>query len=55
MGFLTFAFLSYVIILAEVSKLVGLKPDKVRRIIINSQKHLRHLMKEWEDFECELV
>ncbi|KAL3795024.1 hypothetical protein HJC23_006345 [Cyclotella cryptica] len=39
--------------IAEVSKLVGLKPDKVRRIIINSQKQLRHLMKEWEDFECE--
>lgn len=38
---------------SEVSKLVGLKPDKVRRIIINSQKQLRHLMKEWEDFECE--
>ncbi|KAL7520470.1 hypothetical protein ACHAWX_005196 [Stephanocyclus meneghinianus] len=39
--------------IAEVSKLVGLKPDKVRRIIINSQKQLRHLMKEWDDFECE--
>jgi len=39
--------------IAEVSRLVGLKPDKVRRIIINSQKQLRHLMKEWEDFECE--
>ena len=37
--------------IAEVSTLVGLKPDKVRRIIINSQKQLRHLMKEWEDFE----
>lgn len=41
--------------IAEVSKLVGLKPDKVRRIVINSQKQLRHLMKEWEDFECESV
>jgi len=41
--------------IAEVSKLVGLKPDKVRRIIINSQKQLRHLMKEWEDFEYELA
>jgi len=41
--------------IAEVSKLVGLKPDKVRRIIINSQKQLRHLMKEWEGFEAELA
>lgn len=41
--------------IAEVSKLVGLKPDKVRRIIINSQKQLRHLMREWEDFEYELA
>lgn len=41
--------------IADVSKLVGLKPDKVRRIIINSQKQLRHLMKEWEDFEYELA
>lgn len=41
--------------IAEVSKLVGLKPDKVRRIIINSQKQLKHLMKEWEDFEYELA
>ena len=41
--------------IAEVSKLVGLKPDKVRRIIINSQKQLRHLMKEWEDFENALA
>eukprot|EP00579_Thalassiosira_antarctica_P000838 CAMPEP_0201875408 /NCGR_PEP_ID=MMETSP0902-20130614/7393_1 /ASSEMBLY_ACC=CAM_ASM_000551 /TAXON_ID=420261 /ORGANISM="Thalassiosira antarctica, Strain CCMP982" /LENGTH=667 /DNA_ID=CAMNT_0048402459 /DNA_START=86 /DNA_END=2089 /DNA_ORIENTATION=- len=41
--------------IAEVSKLVGLKPDKVRRIIINSQKQLRHLMKEWEDFGYELA
>jgi RNA polymerase primary sigma factor len=41
--------------IAEVSDLVGLKPDKVRRIIINSQKQLRHLMKEWEDFEYELA
>merc|ERR1712032_171877 len=39
--------------IAEVSNLVGLKPDKVRRIIINSQKQLRHLMKEWENFEYE--
>lgn len=41
--------------IAEVSKLVGLKPDKVRRIIINSQKQLKHLMKEWKDFEYELA
>lgn len=41
--------------IAELSKLVGLKPDKVRRIIINSQKQLRHLMKEWEDFEYDLA
>eukprot|EP00571_Detonula_confervacea_P017429 CAMPEP_0172301970 /NCGR_PEP_ID=MMETSP1058-20130122/3762_1 /TAXON_ID=83371 /ORGANISM="Detonula confervacea, Strain CCMP 353" /LENGTH=560 /DNA_ID=CAMNT_0013012293 /DNA_START=388 /DNA_END=2070 /DNA_ORIENTATION=- len=41
--------------IAEVSKLVGLKPDKVRRIIINSQKQLKHLMRDWEDFEYELA
>ncbi|KAL7491378.1 hypothetical protein ACHAWT_001903 [Skeletonema menzelii] len=41
--------------IAEVSNLVGLKPDKVRRIIINSQQQLRHLMKEWEGFEAELA
>jgi RNA polymerase primary sigma factor len=41
--------------IADVSKLVGLKPDKVRRIIINSQKQLRHLMREWEDFEYEIA
>ncbi|KAL3802427.1 hypothetical protein ACHAW5_001148 [Stephanodiscus triporus] len=41
--------------IAEVSDLVGLKPDKVRRIIINSQKQLKHLMKEWEDFEYEIA
>jgi len=41
--------------IAEVSKLVGLKPDKVRRIIINSQKQLKHLMREWEDFAYELA
>lgn len=39
--------------IANISRLVGLKPDKVRRIIINSQKQLKHLMKEWEDFEYE--
>jgi DNA-directed RNA polymerase sigma subunit (sigma70/sigma32) len=41
--------------IAEVSELVGLKPDKVRRIIINSQKQLKPLMKEWENFDCELA
>jgi len=41
--------------IAAVSSLVGLKPDKVRRIIINSQKQLKHLMKEWEDFDYELA
>lgn len=42
--------------IAEVSKLVGLKPDKVRRIIINSQKQLRHLMTDdWKDFEYEIA
>lgn len=41
--------------IAEVSELVGLKPDKVRRIIINCQKQLRPLMKEWENFEYEVA
>lgn len=41
--------------IAEVSRLVGLKPDKVRRIIINSQQQLRFLMREWEDFEKVFV
>lgn len=37
--------------IAELSKLVGLKPDKVRRIIINSQKQLKHLMKDWQCYD----
>ena len=41
--------------IAEVSSLVGLKPDKVRRISINSQKQLKHLMTDWEDFDYELA
>ena len=42
--------------IAEVSKLVGLKPDKVRRIIINSQKQLKHLMNDqWSDFDIEMA
>lgn len=41
--------------IAEVSKLVGLKPDKVRRMINNSLKQLKFLIgEEWEDFEQEL-
>jgi DNA-directed RNA polymerase sigma subunit (sigma70/sigma32) len=38
--------------IAEVSSLVGLKPDKVRRMINNSLKQLKFLIgDEWEDFE----
>jgi len=38
--------------IAEVSRLVGLKPDKVRRMINKSLRQLRHLIAhEWEDFE----
>ena len=41
--------------IAEVSKLVGIKPDKVRRMINNSLKQLKFLIgEEWEDFEREL-
>ena len=41
--------------IAEVSRLVGLKPDKVRRMINKSLRQLRHLIAhEWEDFEKEL-
>lgn len=41
--------------IAEVSQLVGLKPDKVRRMINNSLKQLKFLIgDEWEDFEREL-
>jgi len=42
--------------IADVSRLVGLKPDKVRRIIKNCLRQLRHLIaNEWEDFERELT
>jgi RNA polymerase primary sigma factor len=38
--------------IAEVSRLVDLKPDKVRRMINKSLRQLRHLIAhEWEDFE----
>jgi RNA polymerase primary sigma factor len=41
--------------IAEVSRLVGLKPDKVRRMINSCLRQLRHLIAhEWEDFESEL-
>ena len=41
--------------IAEVSRLVGLKPDKVRRMINKCLRQLRHLIAhEWEDFESEL-
>jgi DNA-directed RNA polymerase sigma subunit (sigma70/sigma32) len=41
--------------IAEVSSFVGLKPDKVRRMINNSLKQLKFLIgDEWEDFEREL-
>jgi len=41
--------------IAEVSRLVGLKPDKVRRMINNSLRHIRPLIAaEWEDYESVL-
>lgn len=41
--------------IAEVSRLVGLKPDKVRRMINKSLRQLRHLIAhEWEDYENDL-
>ena len=41
--------------IAEVSRLAGLKPDKVRRMINRSLRQLRHLIAhEWEDFEKDL-
>jgi len=41
--------------IAEVSQLVGLKPDKVRRMINNSLKQLKFLIgEEWYDFEREI-
>ena len=42
--------------IAEVSRLVGLKPDKVRRKINSCLRQLQHLIAhEWEDFENELL
>ena len=41
--------------IAEVSRMVGLKPDKVRRMINKSLKHLRVVIgSEWIDYEREL-
>ena len=41
--------------IAEVSRLVGLKPDKVRRMINKCLRELKQLIAhEWEDFEKEL-
>merc|ERR1712070_249382 len=41
--------------IAEVSRLVGLKPDKVRRMINSSLRQLRYLIAhEWDDFEKDL-
>jgi RNA polymerase primary sigma factor len=41
--------------IAEVSKLVGLKPDKVRRMIINSLQQMKYVIgEEWDDFERQI-
>uniref|UniRef100_A0A7S2UP05 RNA polymerase sigma-70 domain-containing protein n=1 Tax=Attheya septentrionalis TaxID=420275 RepID=A0A7S2UP05_9STRA len=41
--------------IAEVSRLVGYKPDKVRRMLISALDQLKHLIAdEWADFENEL-
>lgn len=41
--------------IASVSRIVGLKPDKVRRMLNNSLKHLQVIMgDEWMDYEREL-
>jgi len=41
--------------IAEVSKLVGLKPDKVRRMIINSLQQMKFVIgEEWDDYEQQL-
>lgn len=41
--------------IAQVSELVGLRPDKVRRMINNSLKELKFVIgNEWDDFEREL-
>jgi RNA polymerase sigma factor (sigma-70 family) len=40
---------------AEVSRMAGLKPDKVRRIIQQSLQHLQSVMgDEWHDYQLEL-
>jgi DNA-directed RNA polymerase sigma subunit (sigma70/sigma32) len=40
--------------IAELSRMVGMKPDKVRRIINRSLKHLKAVIgEEWRDFEQE--
>ena len=41
--------------IAEVSRMVGLKPDKVRRMLNKSLKHLKAVMgTDWADYEREL-
>jgi len=41
--------------IAELSKVVGLKPDKVRRKISKSLKELQYMMSaEWKDYEIDL-
>lgn len=41
--------------IAELSRIVGLKPDKVRRTINKSLRELRHLIShEWGDYEKDL-
>jgi len=40
--------------IAEVSRMVGMKPDKVRRMINKSLKQLKSVIgDEWNDFEQE--
>ena len=41
--------------IAEVSRIVGYKPDKVRRMISKSLKHMKAIIgKDWSDFEQKL-
>ena len=41
--------------IAEVSRIVGHKPDKVRRMISKSLKHMKAIIgKDWSDFEQKL-
>lgn len=41
--------------IAELSRVVGLKPDKVRRVLNKSLFELRHIVsKEWSDYERDL-